>query len=127
MFLDRLDEFQEILEELYNELPEGILNTLNGGIIIEEDVMYHPDAQNDDIVCLGAYRRDLIGNSIIMCYGSFMLMYWDLPHDEFKEKIKETLYHEITHHLEFESGNNDLVVDDEKQLIKIKKLRSRHE
>ena len=127
MYVDRLDEFEEILEELYNELPEGILNNLNGGIIIEEDIMYHPESENNDIICLGAYRRDMIGNSIIICYGSFMEMHGLLPREELKEKVKETLYHEITHHLEFQAGNEDLVENDNRELSRIKKLRSRNE
>lgn len=123
MYIDRINEFEEILEELVNELPQGLLETLNGGIIIEEDIMYHPESKEDDLICLGAYMRNMLGYSIIMYYGSFMEMFWDLPHEEFKEKIRQTLYHEFTHHIEFLSGEKDLEVSDNKYLKKYKERK----
>lgn len=116
MFIDRIDEFEEILEELCSEIPEELFQSLNGGVIIEEEVMYHPMSKKDDIICLGVYKRDMLGNSIIMYYGSFMEMYWDKPGDEFKELIKHTLYHEFTHHLEYLSGERGLEIKDEEEL-----------
>lgn len=110
--INRLEEFSDILEELYAELPGEILQHLNGGIIIEEDACYHPMSEDKEIICLGAYKRNILGNSIIMYYGSFMELFWDLPHDEFREKIKHTLYHELTHHIETMAGEKGLLEED---------------
>lgn len=123
MFIDRSSEFEEILEELIEEMPQGLVESLDGGVIIEEDIMYHPDSKEDDLICLGAYRHDMLGSSIVMYYGSFMEMYWDLVREDFKEKIKNTLYHEFTHHVEYLSGERDLEISDEKYLKKYKERK----
>ena len=106
--INRYKEFEDILNELYDELPEGILDHLNGGILIDDNICYHPLAVNNELICLGVYRRNILGNSIVMYYGSFMELFGDLPHDEFKEKIRHTLYHELTHHIESLAGERDL-------------------
>ena len=123
MFIDRLDEFEDILEELVEELPQGLVESLDGGIIIEEDVIYHPESKNDDLLCLGAYKRDFMGSCILMYYGSFMEMFWDKPREEFKDRIRETLHHEFTHHIEYYSGEKDLQIFDKNFIKKYKEER----
>ncbi|EFI41508.1 MULTISPECIES: metallopeptidase family protein [Peptoniphilus] len=109
---DRLDEVENILNEIYDEIPQRMFKYLNGGIIIEENICYHPESKNDDLICLGAYKRSMLGNSIIIYYGSFMNMYGYLSHEELKEKLRETLHHELTHHLEWLAKENDLEIED---------------
>ena len=36
--------------------------------------------------------------------------------EEFKERLKKTLFHEFTHHLESLAGERDLEIEDERQL-----------
>ena len=59
-----------------------------------------------------------------MYYGSFMALYSYYSHEEIAEKLKETLYHELTHHLETLAGENDLVLED---LAFMERHRREHE
>ncbi len=120
---DRLDEFQSIVEKIYDEIDERFLEHLNGGVVIEEEVYYHPESKNEDLLVLGAYKRDLIGRSIILYYGSFMDMYGYLTKEELEEKIRETFEHELTHHLEFLARENNLEIEDLKYIQKYKEKR----
>lgn len=114
--IDRLDEVEELLEEIYTEIDKKYFDKLNGGIIIEENICYHPCGKNGELLCLGAYRIDLMGRSIVIYYGSIMEVFAYLTREELKEKLKGILLHELTHHLEFLAGENDLVIEDEKYI-----------
>lgn len=114
--IDRLDEVQELLEEIYDEIDKVYFNKLNGGIVIEENICYHPRGKNKELICLGAYRKDLMGRSIVIYYGSIMEVFSYLTKEQLKEKLREVLLHELTHHLEFLAGENDLVIEDEKYI-----------
>lgn len=117
------DEFSDLVEEVYDEFDKKYFDGLNAGIIIEENIFYHPESVDDDLIALGAYRRDLLGNSIVIYYGSFMKMFGYLEKEDLKEKIKSTLGHELTHHLEFSAGENGLEVEDLEFINKYKETK----
>lgn len=119
--LSRIDEVMEILEELLDEIPDQYLNNLNGGVILEEEVNYHPEG--NDLIVLGSYKIDNLGRQIVIYYGSFMKLYFYLDRESLKERLRETLRHELRHHLEFLAGNNDLVIEDENFIENYKKGR----
>jgi len=123
MELDRWEEFEDILNELYDELPENVLSGLNGGVRIVEEVNYHPE-DPENLVCLGGYRRDILGKSILIYYGSFMQLYGNFSREALKDKLRETLHHEITHHLEFLAGEKDLEIEDEEFLRNYKRRKN---
>lgn len=116
-----IEEFYEIAEELYNELPRSIYDGLNGGIIIEEEHKLYPNEPN--LTCMGVYERSLIGKCIRIYYGSFINMYPWYDREEMKNAIRETLHHEITHHLEFLANEKDLEIEDMKFLHEYRKKR----
>lgn len=72
----------------------------------------HFEDLNNDLYVLGEYRVDILGRSVRIYYGSFSHLYWYLDRDEMKEKVKETLYHELTHHLEHLANIIDLEIED---------------
>ncbi|CDZ74673.1 hypothetical protein ING2D1G_0490 [Peptoniphilus sp. ING2-D1G] len=123
MNTDRLDEFQSIVEELYYGFDQRYFKYLNGGIVIEEGVCYHPASKDKDLLVLGAYKRDIVGNSIILYYGSFMEMYGYLTREDLEERISDTLRHELTHHLEFLARENDLEIEDLEYIQRYKERR----
>ena len=48
-----LERFEEITEELACQLPEEFFRELSGGVIVREQVKYHPAALANDLYTLG--------------------------------------------------------------------------
>lgn len=120
-FLSRIDEVEELLDEICEEIPEYAFDHLNGGIILSEDVKYHEASVNNDLIIMGEYQRSILGNMITIYYGSFMKMYRYLSRDELKDKLRDVLLHELRHHMEFLANEDDLVVEDNKFIADYKK------
>lgn len=113
---NRLDEFEQILNEIYEEIPPEFVEGLNLGIVIEENVEFHPESVGKDLYVLGNYMRGPLGRGIKIFYGSFMELYFYLTKDQLKEKVKDTLLHELTHHRESLAGYVDLEIDDKEYI-----------
>jgi len=61
---------------------------------------------------LGEYRRSSSGRNIAIYYGSFKKAYNGLSYENLRKKLKNTLLHEFTHHLESLAGERDLEIKD---------------
>lgn len=120
-YLNRIDEVEEILDEICESIPAYAFDHLNGGIILVEDKKYHEEARNDDLLVMGEYQRSVLGNMIKIYYGSFMEMYRFSSNDRLREKLEEVLLHEFTHHLEFLANEWGLVIEDKKFLEEYRK------
>lgn len=120
-YLSRIDEVEEILDEICESIPDYAFDHLNGGIILVEDKKYHEEARNDDLLVMGEYQRSILGNMIKIYYGSFMEMYRFSSSDRLREKLEEVLLHEFTHHLEFLANEWGLVIEDKKFLEEYRK------
>ncbi len=120
-YLNRIDEVEEILDEICESIPDYAFDHLNGGIILVEDKKYHEEARNDDLLVMGEYQRSILGNMIKIYYGSFMEMYRFSSSDRLREKLEEVLLHEFTHHLEFLANEWGLVIEDKKFLEEYRK------
>lgn len=112
-----IDEFERILGELAEELPEAFYEGLNGGIIVEAGSLRHPESVGDTLYVLGQYRTDsALGHYIVLFYGSFARLCGDLSADALRRQMREVLRHEFRHHIEGRAGVRDLEVWDEQQL-----------
>ena len=112
-----IDEFEILLQEVADFLPDIFFDELNGGILLLPEVKYHPKARNMDLFVLGEYHYDSIyGRYISIYYGSFNSVYGWLSREQLKEKLEETVKHEFRHHLESKSGISDLEKLDKKQI-----------
>lgn len=120
-YLERIDEVEEILEEICESIPSYAFDHLNGGIILSEDKKYHEESREDDLLIMGEYQRSILGNMIKIYYGSFMEMYRYSSRERLKEKLEEVLLHEFTHHLEFLANEWGLVIEDKKFLEEYRK------
>ena len=120
-YLERIDEVEEILEDICESIPSYAFDHLNGGIILSEDKKYHEEARADDLLVMGEYQRSILGNMIKIYYGSFMEMYRYSSRERLKEKLEEVLLHEFTHHLEFLANEWGLVIEDKKFLEEYRK------
>lgn len=120
-YLERIDEVEEILEEICGSIPSYAFDHLNGGIILSEDKKYHEESREDDLLIMGEYQRSILGNMIKIYYGSFMEMYRFSSRERLREKLEEVLLHEFTHHLEFLANEWGLVIEDKKFLEEYRK------
>lgn len=116
-----IDEVGEILERLVEELPEGILEGLNGGVNLCEEEMRPAGKDGDTMLLLGEYiASSAMGYFINIYYGSFLASFSHRPREEWEKQLKETLHHELTHHLERRAGCRDLEIEDEIQKRQIR-------
>lgn len=114
------DEMKEIVEELCDELPEVFYNELNLGVVLEDMVRFGDISfESDPLYVLGLYSVDMLGSKISIFYGSMKVVYGYIhDREEIKDKVRSTLRHEFTHHLERLAGEKDLEIDDEIRLAK---------
>ncbi|MFR7985030.1 metallopeptidase family protein [Zhenpiania hominis] len=105
------------MEQIAETLPAELYKDLNGGILLLPQEKISPYAVGDDLYILGEYQSGgSMGRLIKIYYGSFEKLFGSLSEEEFKERLKKTLFHEFTHHLESLAGERDLEIEDERQL-----------
>ena len=112
-----IDRAQVLLEQIAETLPAELYKDLNGGILLLPQEKISPYAVGDDLYILGEYQSGgSMGRLIKIYYGSFEKLFGSLSEEEYKERLKKTLFHEFTHHLESLAGERDLEIEDERQL-----------
>jgi hypothetical protein len=112
-----IDEAEEMLNEIADSLPKEIFEHLNGGVNLRPEHKLSPYAKANDLYILGEYSRSrMLGRYILIYYGSFVKIHGHLTPERFKEHLKNTLYHELTHHLESLAGEKDLEIKDAEKL-----------
>ncbi len=117
-----IEEVEDMLELISEDIPKEFFNKLNKGIVLLPEVKIHPESERDDLLILGEYSRSFTGRNIKIYYGSFKRVYMGLESEKVYEKLKDTLLHEFTHHLESLAGERGLEVKD---AIKLNKYRSK--
>ena len=121
-----IDEAQEMLDNIAEGLPQEFFNGLNGGIGLLEEAKLSPHAMNNDLWIMGEYQHGgMMGRLIKIYYGSFAKMFSHYSHEQFEDRLRETLLHEFTHHLESLAGERGLEIWDEEQLRKYFERASR--
>lgn len=114
-----IDEVEEILNEIYDEFPPYVFNNLNLGVHLNEEVKLHKDSVKEKpMYVLGEYIKGKMGRQIIIYYGSFINVYSYLNRDMFKNELRKTFAHELTHHMEDQGGEWQLELDDFNSLEK---------
>ena len=119
-----LEEFDLMLSEIADEIPAQFLGGLSGGIILREESKLHPEGAGD-LYIMGEYhnRRDM-GRCICIYYGSFMRTHGWLPPEALRGRLRATLLHELTHHLESLAGERGLEVKDRLQIEEYKRTHN---
>ncbi len=121
------EEMETMLDEIACELPKEIYTDLNGGISLVRRAKLHPESSDpQDLYILGEYYNDRkgyggLGRYILIYYGSFAAVYDHLSENQLRKKLKETLSHEFTHHLESMAGERDLEITDARNLARYKR------
>jgi len=117
-----IDDVERILSRIADEIPDEFFNCLNGGVILLEECKPHPQGTGD-LYIMGEYHnsRDM-GRHICMYYGSFMRLYANAPETVLQRKLRDTLLHEFTHHLESLAGERGLEIKDHIKLNEYRKI-----
>lgn len=98
------DQAAELLDEIAESFPPALFDGLNGGVNLLEEA--RPDPELPDLCILGEYCSDLLGRYINLYYGSFAVLAeqedWDAG--TWERELRQTLSHELTHHMEGRAG-----------------------
>lgn len=114
-----IDIIHKILEEITQEIPTEFFYKLNKGIILLPEYKIHRNSKDKNkLYIMGEYSKDITGRQIKIYYGSFKEVYNGIPLDVLRRKLKDTLLHEFTHHLESLAGEKGLEIKDAKALEK---------
>lgn len=105
------EEAGYILDDLIDALPDGIFDNLNGGVALIEEEKVSEDGR----YTLGCYYTNEMGRYVELYYGSFVSLYGEMDDELFRERLKKTLHHELTHHIESMAGDRSLERWDERQ------------
>lgn len=112
------EEAGNLLDELAEPFPEALFDGLNGGVNLLEDVLSDPEFPAGEMYILGEYCDDLLGRYINLYYGSFAALAEkeDWTEKDWAEELRQTLSHELTHHMEARGGLHALDDKDEAKL-----------
>lgn len=109
------NEFSRMVQEAFQDIPEEYRKGIEGVTTVEA-VETHPDLPA--VVTLGecitqAYNSDWQGpettrSRVVLYYGSFLQIAQDDPDFDWEGELRETLTHELQHHLESMANEDTL-------------------
>ncbi|WP_283675033.1 metallopeptidase family protein [Butyricicoccus sp. Marseille-Q5471] len=112
-----IDEFEDLLDEIAQEIPPVFFEELNGGILVDPGHPCHPESVDGNLYIMGEYRvHPAMGKYIVIYYGSFRMAYSELPLAELRGEMRRVLLHEFRHHVEGRAGLRDLEIFDAEQI-----------
>ena len=115
-----IDQVEEILDEMAERFPPVLFEELNGGINLLEDTVPDPEFPEGEMYIMGEYCEDCLGLYINLYYGSFAALAEQEDWDEqtWREELRITLFHELTHHMEARGGLHALDDRDTEELAR---------
>lgn len=110
------DEVGDLLDQMAEELPQALFEQLNGGVGLLPDEVQDPELA--DVYILGEFCEDQMGRYIQLYYGSFAALAGeeDWARADWERELRETLRHELTHHIEGLAGDRSLERKDAEQV-----------
>ncbi len=116
-----IDRFTELADRLMEQVPEPVLEGLNGGVAIRRRAMRRKD-DPPGVYILGEYMTDpAMGCYIMIYWGSFAELFAGEPDDVWEKELWDTIRHELRHHVEGRAGVVDLDVQDEVELEEMRR------
>ena len=105
-----IDAVNDILDEMAEGFPAVLFEELNGGVNLLEEAMPDPEFPEGEMYFLGEFCDDCLGRYINLYYGSFAALaeLEDWTEDDWQRELRETLAHELTHHMESRAGTHAL-------------------
>ena len=99
-----LEQYNTIISELLDELPEEFFRELSGGVIVSEAAVIPDYARGNDLFTMGQYQIYSGIRQIVMFKGSFDRIYPYADAAEARDLLRGILRHEFRHHLEYLGG-----------------------
>lgn len=108
----------DLLDTLAESFPEALFDGLNGGVNFQEEAVPDREFPKGQVYILGEYCDDLLGRYINLYYGSFAAMAEneEWTKEDWEEELRQTLSHELTHHMEARGGLHALDDRDAEEL-----------
>lgn len=115
-----IDQVNEILDEIAEGFPAALFDGLNGGVNLLEETVEDPEFPPGEMYILGEYCDDLLGLYINLYYGSFAALAEREEWTEavWRDELRITLSHELTHHMENRGGLHALDDRDAEELAR---------
>lgn len=104
------------------EIPPILLKDLNLGIQVSPKLQ--EDDEEKDYYIMGEYIENELGNQVVLYYGSFFYFLDGETLSTWKQEIMDTIKHELIHHIESMAGQEDLALQEDKEVLKRKKPKS---
>ena len=101
-----------MLDEAAAQLPAEVFHKLNGGVSLLPGTVMSTKDPDGGLYTLGEYRYDQMGRYIYIYYGSICTVYPHITAGQMRQRLKDLLAHELTHHLESLAGERDLEIQD---------------
>ena len=113
-----IGQAEAYLDALAETFPEALFQGLNGGVNLLEESLPDGEFPEGEMYILGEYCDDLLGRYINLYYGSFAAMAEneDWTEEDWEQELRQTLSHELTHHMEGRSGLHALDDKDEAEM-----------
>jgi hypothetical protein len=112
------DQAGDLLDQLAEGFPEALFEELNGGVNLLEDAVPDLEFPEGDMYVMGEFCDNLLGRYINLYYGSFAALAEkeDWTEEDWRAELRQTLSHELTHHMEGRSGLHALDDKDEAEM-----------
>ena len=118
-----IDAVNDILDEMAEGFPAVLFEELNGGVNLLEEAMPDPEFSEGEMYFLGEFCDDCLGRYINLYYGSFAALaaQEDWTEADGRRALRETLAHELTHHMESRAGTHALDDKDAEELAEFRR------
>jgi predicted Zn-dependent protease with MMP-like domain len=118
--LPSFSKFQAMVSRVLDEVPEPLLAGLNGGVVVSRKRTRRA-GDPAGVLVMGEYVIDpWLGSQIVLYYGSFRALLGADP-DAWESELRETLVHEIRHHVEGRAGLEDLTNEDRQWIERLRR------
>ena len=118
-----IDAVNDILDEMAEGFPAVLFEELNGGVNLLEEAMPDPEFPEGEMYFLGEFCDDCLGRYINLYYGSFATLAEreDWSEEDWRRELRETLAHELAHHMESRAGTHALDDKDAEELAEFRR------
>lgn len=114
-----IDQFTDLAGAIVDQIPGKYCRDLNGGFNIVESA-----STDGEYFIMGEYLQDeMLGSTIMIYYGSFVKLLGSADMDTWEKELRETILHELRHHVEIMAGVDYLTEEEMAELAREKSRR----